>query len=170
MKRLLVELQTHLSQQDDLKLGITLHSMKGVAGLIGAIGLTKLLANYEQQVKLGEVKSQYTAEQMNLEISESINFSLSLLKEQFDEKYSFKDMANTGDEERLTPTKWFSLLGAILPLLEANNMDAFDYADEVERNSPDDFVSQSHDVAENLRLLKFKQAAAIVKAILGAKI
>ncbi len=82
--RLQDELFTHIKSGNRMQVSASLHTMKGVAGLIGALGLMKTLSMYEQRIRNGEELNVFMAEGMLEQISELSTRSLSILNMHLD--------------------------------------------------------------------------------------
>ncbi len=79
MNRLQDQLLTHAQSRNRLQMTAALHAMKGVAGLIGALGLMKTVGMYEQRIRKGEELDVLMMEGMLEQISELSSRSLSIL-------------------------------------------------------------------------------------------
>ena len=157
-------------QNDKKELLMSLHSLKGISGTMGAVSLTQLVAELEKLVKETEIEPciQLITDKNFSDIEQLIDHSLAVLARYADE-ISDSITKKSQSAPSLAIQDFSAELKEFRLLLESGNLDVLDKAEKWRSSLSENEILPFVDLLEQINSLNFNNAINIINRLLGAQ-
>lgn len=151
-----------LQQQDMVTTGELLHSLKGVAGNIGAKDLANMLAQMEKKLKKKEIDSEYSSLLASAKHSLRLLIEgITLLEQKYSQAPDIKITQPLPEYDRLAP-----FIEELQSLMADSNMKSWDYLETLEENFKETPIKEFlRPVKNHLNRFNFSQAAVSLASL-----